>query len=248
VARRQVAALVAGSLLALATALVAVPGIASAHNPNASLSCNTSHSPVLTISLTNYNGATGHHNTVSASIDGVSVLSTTNFAGSYSNTFSAGSPYTSHTAQVVVFAWDDPSGVHGWTTTINLSTRGCQSSTASPTSVPTASPTSVPTASPTSVPTASPTSVPTESPFESFQGETATPATTPTDPAASQTPFESFQGETATVGNSVTPAPTSTGRSGSSNGSTPLFALLICFAFGGLGVGTARMQRRTIRR
>ncbi|HEX7490992.1 MAG TPA: hypothetical protein VF337_04755, partial [Candidatus Limnocylindrales bacterium] len=82
----------------------------------------------------------------------------------------------------------------------------------------------------------------------SFQGETATPVATPTDPVATETPFESFQGETSTPAQSMTPPPTSTGGSGSSNGSTPIFALLICFAFGALGLGAARMQRRTVRR
>src|SRR5271157_2656961 len=122
VARRRVVTLVAAGLLAVATALLAIAGSVSAHNPSASLTCNVDHQPELIISLTNYSSVTGHidANTVSASIDGVSVLSTTNFGTTYSNTFSAGSPFVSHTAQVVVFAWDDPTGSHGWTTTINL--------------------------------------------------------------------------------------------------------------------------------
>jgi hypothetical protein len=52
-------------------------------------------------------------------------------------------------------------------------------------------------------------------------------------------------GETGTP--IVTAPPTSTG-SGSSNSSTPLFALLICLAFGALGLTAVEAQRRTIRR
>jgi hypothetical protein len=78
-------------------------------------------------------------------------------------------------------------------------------------------------------------------PFQSFQGETATPVVT--DPATG-TPFQSFQGETAVP----TPPPTSTGSDNSSQNSTPLFALLICFAFGGLGLAAVQAQRRSIRR
>jgi hypothetical protein len=87
-------------------------------------------------------------------------------------------------------------------------------------------------------PTACPTATPT--PFQSFQGETATP-----DPTA--TPFQSFQGETATAAKSQTPPPTSSGSNGSSNGSTPIFALLICLAFGGLGLTAVEAQRRSAR-
>jgi uncharacterized protein HemX len=67
-------------------------------------------------------------------------------------------------------------------------------------------------------------------------------------PVATQTPFESFQGETAVTSQTLTPPPTNAGSNGSSNGSTPLFALLICLAFGGLGIGTVQMQRRSVRR
>jgi hypothetical protein len=303
VARRRVVTLAAGGLLALAAALVAIPGIASAHYLTVSLSCSSQNSPTLTIVLTQYTTPTvGHHNSVSASIDGTSVLSTTDFTNAYSNTFSAGSPYTSHTAQVIVYAWDDPTGSHGWTKTFNLSTNACKTATPSPTPThtpsptpthtpsptpthtpsptpthtpsptPTATPVPTPTATPVPTPTATPvptptaTPVPTDTPFESFQGETATPYVsptpyvtptpyvsptpyvTPTDPVTTETPFESFQGETSTPAVSMTPPPTSTGGSGSSDSSTPLFALMICLAFGGLGIAAAQAQRRTVRR
>lgn len=108
---------------------------------------------------------------------------------------------------------------------------------------------------PTPADCATPTPLTTPSPFESFQGETAVPTIAPTVPpttrptdAATPTPFESFQGETATAGQTTTLPPTSTGSNGSSNSSTPLFALLICLVFGGLGLAAIDAQRRSIRR
>jgi hypothetical protein len=53
---------------------------------------------------------------------------------------------------------------------------------------------------------------------------------------------------TSEPSSATTPPPTSTGSNGSSNGSTPLFALLICFAFGALGLTAVEAQRRTVRR
>jgi len=44
-----------------------------------------------------------------------------------------------------------------------------------------------------------------------------------------------------------TPPPTSTGDGSTSNGTAPLFALLICLAFGGLGLTAVEAQRRGIR-
>ena len=64
----------------------------------------------------------------------------------------------------------------------------------------------------------------------------------------SGTPFQSFQGETATPGGTMTPPPTGAGSERSSNNSTPLFALLICLAFGGLCLVAVEAQRRSIRR
>jgi hypothetical protein len=93
-----------------------------------------------------------------------------------------------------------------------------------------------------STPAPTPTPIPTPvvpTPFQSVQGATATPAATPT-------PFQSVQGETATPGGTPTPPPTAT-SDGSNNSSTPLGALLICLAFGGLGLMAVQAQRRTIR-
>lgn len=117
------------------------------------------------------------------------------------------------------------------------------------------------TATPTTDPTESapPSSPPSSTPFETFQGETGTPVVTGTPcvvgvgpdafttlPPCS-TPFESFQGETAFPSQDPTPPSTSTGGDGSSGTATPLFALLLGFAFGGLGFISAQAQRRSIR-
>jgi hypothetical protein len=88
---------------------------------------------------------------------------------------------------------------------------------------------------PTAVPT--PCSTPTDPP--------TTPPTNPPTTPPTATPAQSEQGQTAKT---VTPPPTSTGSSGSSNNSTPLFALLICLAFGGLALATVGAQRRSLRR
>ena len=73
-ARRRVITLLSGGLLALAASLVGIAGVASAHVPQATLTCSNG-SPVLSISLTYYSHSTTQHNTVAASIDGTSVLS-----------------------------------------------------------------------------------------------------------------------------------------------------------------------------
>ena len=56
-------------------------------------------------------------------------------------------------------------------------------------------------------------------------------------------PIESVKGA------SFTPPPTSTSSGqGSDDNGTPLFALLICFAFGSLALLTVQAQRRSIQR
>jgi hypothetical protein len=102
-------------------------------------------------------------------------------------------------------------------------TIACPTPTPTATEVPTEVPTEAPTATATVVPTATATVVPTATPFETQLGETATPAA------------------------SLTPPPTSS-SGGSGSGSTPLFALLICLAFGALGLTAVEAQRRTFRR
>jgi hypothetical protein len=124
----------------------------------------------------------------------------------------------------------------------------CTTPTTRPTNPPTTKPTNPPTNPPTTPPctvidtqpAAFSTATPCPTPFQSFQGATATPVVT-------KSPFQSFQGETSTPGHTTTPPPTNTGG-GPSNDSTPLFALMICFAAGGLGLAAVQAQRRSITR
>ena len=85
---------------------------------------------------------------------------------------------------------------------------------------------------------------PTASPSASASASSSASASA----SSTQSPFESFQGETATPRQTHTPPPTNSASSSSSGGATPLFALLICFLFGGIGLTAAQFQRRSIRR
>ena len=94
------------------------------------------------------------------------------------------------------------------------------------------SPTSPPacrTAAPTASPTASPTATPTLAPPDLVSGAGGQPAAEPT-----LLPL-------------CTPPPTGTASGGSSKDSTPLVAVLICLAFGGLGLAAVETQRWRIR-
>ncbi len=257
---RRLTTLAAGGLLGIAAALVGVAGVTTAHVKSVYLSCDN-HLPVLHVYLTYYQPSSSDSNTVSVSIDGSSVLSTTDFQTTYNNTFSAGSKYVGHYADVHVYAWDDPSGSNGWTANLHVTSNACQSPTPSPSPSPTVkvtpspspspSPTVKVTPTPTPTPTPSPTVkwTPSPSPSPSPSGTvkwTPSPSPTPTvTPEPTDTPFESFQGETATP--EFTPPPTGT-TGGSDNGQTPLFALLIAVLFGGLGLAAAQYQRRALPR
>jgi hypothetical protein len=59
------------------------------------------------------------------------------------------------------------------------------------------------------------------------------------------TPIESIGGETGSP--AVTLPPTNTPND-SGNGSTPLFALMICLVFGSLGLLAVQAQRKAVRR
>jgi hypothetical protein len=88
---------------------------------------------------------------------------------------------------------------------------------------PTATPTKTATPTPTATATATKTADPTPTPFQSVEGQTATPIRT------------------------STPPPTSTDGGSQPGQGTPLFALLICLAFGGLGLMVVESQRRAYR-
>ena len=104
-----------------------------------------------------------------------------------------------------------------------------------------------PSPSPTATPTETATATATETPTECVGVDVNPDAFTTATPTVCPTAFESFQGETATAGQN-TPPPTSTGANDPRNNSLPLFALLICLAFGAIGLAAAADQRRTIRR
>jgi len=86
-------------------------------------------------------------------------------------------------------------------------------------------------------PTPPPEVTPTPTPMESIGGETDTPD-----------PTESVGGVTSSPGNEATPPTTGTEADRSDNGTTPIFAILIGFAFAALAAFAAAKQRRAITR
>jgi hypothetical protein len=145
---------------ALATIALVGPGagVASAHALSVTLTCENG----LKVDLRAYNGT--NPNTVSVSIDGVAVEGS---PFSFGTTFLRSWPVTpatvTHTAEVVIVAWDDPTGSKGWSRTYNLSLPVCE---APPTEEPTTPPTEPPTEEPTEEPTTPPTEPPTEPPAD----------------------------------------------------------------------------------
>src|SRR5450432_2098479 len=157
---------VAGSGAALifaAAGLLLTAGVASAHNPSASLTC-ADGGPVLTISIINYTPTVT--NTIAASIDGTSVLPVTDFGGSFSTQITGSDPTVGHTAKVNVTAGDDPTGSKGWTREFDLSVDPCASA-------------------PSKEPSSAPSTAPSTAPSGGVEAATATPPATATiDPAA----------------------------------------------------------------
>jgi hypothetical protein len=77
---------------------------------------------------------------------------------------------------------------------------------------------------------------------------TCTEETLVVDPTPTPTPFQKFEGATGTPVRVATPPVTSTDGSSHSGDSMPLFALLICLSFGGLGLLAVQAQRQSIRK
>ena len=227
--RRRLSAMsLAAGLVLFALLLPAAAGLASAHTPSASLTCNTAGNSVLQVDLTSY--ISGYTNKVWVTIDGVNDATYYNysFGTTFHHTWNLSPATAAHSAKVVVLAGDDLSNAHGYSPNYNLSHPACQQPTPTPTPTHTPTPTTTATATPTTTATATPTKT-----------ATATPT---------KTPFESFGGETGTPVQSLTPPPTGTGSNGSSGSTTPLLALLIGLAFGGLGIAAVGAQRRSIDR
>jgi hypothetical protein len=82
---------------------------------------------------------------------------------------------------------------------------------------------------------------------ESAEGATGAPVATPTS-VATKSPVEFVGGATGAPGQTATLPPTGSAGNSSSNNSTPLFPLAICFLLAGLGLIAAQYQRRSVRR
>jgi hypothetical protein len=215
-----------------AALLLLYAGVADAHVPSAALTCQDG-SPVLGINLTRYNA--GYTNTVSASVDGTVVLSTTVFGTSYSNSFDISNPLIGHTAQVVVKAGDDPTGSQGWTKTLSLSLPACQQPTPTPTPTPTATPT------PTLTPTPTPTPTPRPTPSGSVEATSSASPSGSVEATSSASPSGGVEAATATPGTTV-PATNAIGAVTGGPGSSLGF-LIILFAAVLLAAGFAPLAR-----
>ncbi len=162
--RSALSALMAGTLL------LALAGGVSAHTPNVTLTCQDG----LKVNLAAYNS--GGSNTVAVSIDNVAVSgSPFSFGSSYSHTWSVTPPTASHTAKVVVSAWDDPTGSKGWSKTFDRSIEACEDPSPLPSQTP--DPTPTPEVTPTPTPDVTPT--PQATPTGTVEAETGTPRITP---------------------------------------------------------------------
>ncbi len=165
--RRRVAGSAAALLFAVGGLLPLSAGVVQAHDLSATFTCSDSDasSPVLSIHLGDF-GAT-FTNTVAASIDGTSVLATTTFLTDYSATFPGGDPTVGHSAEVVVFAGDDPDGSKGFTKTFELTVGHCQTP-----------PSSAPSDAPSSAPSTAPSEAASTRPTGGVEAATATPRVT----------------------------------------------------------------------
>ena len=79
--------------------------------------------------------------------------------------------------------------------------------------------------------------------ISALQGTTATATVAPT-----ANPSQILLGVTSAPSANATPPVTSMPSNGSGDGGTPIFALLICLAFGSLAMLMVDKQRRTVRR
>jgi hypothetical protein len=165
-------------------------GTALGHTPTVTLTCDGG----LSVSLLLYevdNPADPSNptpNSVAVSIDGSPVAgSPFAFGENFVQSWPALPATEGHTAQVVVFAWDDPTGDAGYSRTYNLEIGACAQPTPTPTEAPTPTPTEAPTPTPTVEPTPTPTEevtptptvAPTPTPSGSVEAATGTPRVTP---------------------------------------------------------------------
>jgi hypothetical protein len=227
-----------------AALIFALAGVAAAHSGSvvASETCSTWS---VTVSLAN-NTTPDRTVVVTTTIPGTVGIAGNHYNTSFGQIWSAsGAAPATGTVTLKIY---NGSSVEFTTSASIAPAKGCATPTPfqsfqgeNSTPIVTATPfkSATPTLEITAPPTARPTDPADPTPFQSFQGETATP---------SSSPFQSFQGETATPVHGGTPPPTSTGDGSSSGGSTPLFAVLICLAFAGLGLAAVEAQRRSVTR
>ncbi len=220
------------SLAAVTAALVTLflfAGTALGHTPQATLTCDTG----LTVHLTYYDSS--HHNSVAVAIDGTAVAgSPFSFGSTFSRSWSVLPDTAAHTATVVVTAWDDPTGSHGWSKTFNLTLDACAAPTPTPTPEPTPTPTPEVTPTPTPEPTPTPTPEVTPTP---------TPEVTPT-----PTPTPSGSVEAATGTPRLTPPPTDGISGGSQDNPGSGYGLVLLLIGGACLAITTPARRRRHRR
>jgi len=96
-----------------------VAGPASAHIPTIGANCVTG----VSVNLTYYNHDQSNHVTVT--VDGT-VAESASFGDTFIKTYAWGSTAASHTWEVVVSAWDDPTGSKGWSVDQKGTVTGCE--------------------------------------------------------------------------------------------------------------------------
>jgi uncharacterized repeat protein (TIGR01451 family) len=106
--------------LCLVVVGVTFAGAASAHTPDVKVTCDK-----LSVELTNYVSHSTQKNHVKVTVNGA-VVADEDFVQNFSRDFTAPDRYTSFSYEVVVTAWDDPSGSHGWSFTETGTSAPCE--------------------------------------------------------------------------------------------------------------------------
>ena len=108
--------------LALVTGLVAlVAGPANAHIPTISANCTAG----VSVNLTYYNNGQSNGNHVTVTMDGT-IRESQNFGETFIKTYAWSPTAPTHTWEVVVTAWDDPTGSKGWSVDKKGTVTGCE--------------------------------------------------------------------------------------------------------------------------
>ena len=243
--KRRITSMLAALMLA-AFAIPFTAALVSAHSGGIVVT-QTCQSWSASVSLS-YNVTSDRLVVVTTTIPGTIGIAGNHYNTSYGLIWDASGPATSSgTVTLIIY---NGTSVE-FTTSASLPTPpSCAVATATHTATATATHTATATATATATGTATATAThtATATATATATGTATASASESTDPSESDSPFQSFQGDTATAGSTTTPPPTNTGGNGSGNSSTPLMALLICLAFGGVGLASVEAQRRSIRR